>query len=481
MKIRTRLITVFVAFTFAAVLGIVYLIAEEIRPSYLEAQEEALVDFSEMFAAVVSENAITTSKNGSVSIDAQLLERAFEALPKRNLQAQIYDLEKTQVDTRVYVTDNVGTVLFDSDNGRDVGKDYSRWRDVSRTLRGEYGARTSWADPIYPEGDTMYIARPVLYNGDIIGVLSVGKPTRNADTSIANLRDKLWITGVAIALIITLVGFMINLWITHPLDELQRYALSVSRGERTPLPKIGKNEVGDVGKALESMRTALDGKTYIEEYVQTLTHELKAPVAGIRGAAELLSEPLPDEKRDKFLSNIVGQTERIQALIERLLDLAELENAQELQESKPVRLDEVAQSAATTLAEYAATRGISLDVRPSTHTVTGDPFLIEQAISNLIKNAIEHADKGSTVIVDTSEDEYGITTSVTNQGQPIPDYALPRLFDRFYSLPNSKGDKGTGVGLSFVKEIMNLHNGVVEIHNTGSRGVAARLQFSNRR
>ena len=64
MKIRTRLITVFVAFTFAAVLGIVYLIAEEIRPSYLEAQEEALVDFSEMFAAVVSENAITTSKSG---------------------------------------------------------------------------------------------------------------------------------------------------------------------------------------------------------------------------------------------------------------------------------------------------------------------------------------------------------------------------------------------------------------------------------
>jgi two-component system sensor histidine kinase CreC len=463
MKIRTRLITVFVAITFAAVLGIVYLIAEEIRPSYLEAQEEALVDFSEMFAAVVSENAIITSKNGAVSINARLLERAFEALPKRNLLAKIYDLEKTQVDTRVYVTDNVGKVLFDSDNGRDVGKDYSRWRDVSRTLKGEYGARTSWSDPIYPEGDTMYIARPVLYNGDIIGVLSVGKPTRNADTSIANLTDKLWITGIAIALIITLVGFMINLWITRPLDELQSYALSVSRGERTPLPKIGKNEVGDVGRALESMRTALDGKTYIEEYVQTLTHELKAPVAGIRGAAELLSEPLPGDKRDKFLSNIVGQTERIQSLIERLLDLAELENAQELRESKPVKLDEVTHNAAATLAEYATARRISLDVRPSAYTVTGDAFLIEQAVSNLIKNAIEHANPRSTVIIESATDEDGITLTVTNQGQPIPDYALHQLFDRFYSLPNSEGKKGTGVGLSFVKEIMNLHNGSVSI------------------
>lgn len=270
---------------------------------------------------------------------------------------------------------------------------------------------------------------------------------------------------------------MINLWITRPLDELQRYALSVSRGERTPLPRIGKNEVGDVGKALESMRTALDGKTYIEEYVQTLTHELKAPVTGIRGAAELLSEPLLDDKRDKFLSNIVGQTERIQALIEHLLDLAELENVQELQESKPVRLDEAAQSAAATLAEYATARGISLDVRSSAHTVTGDAFLIEQAISNLIKNAIEHSDKGSTVVVDTSDDEGGGSLTVTNRGEPIPDYALPRLFERFYSLPNSEGAKGTGIGLSFVREIMSRHNGIVQIFSLPDGTTAARLVF----
>jgi len=461
MKIRTRLLAVFVAFTFAAVFGVVYLIAEEIRPSYLEAQEEALVDFSEMLAAIVSESAVTRSNDGDISINSGLLEHAFTALPKRNLQAQIYDLEKTQVDTRVYVTDQLGNVIFDSDNGRDVGENYSLWRDVALTLRGDYGARTSWADPIYPEGDTMYIARPVLANGDIIGVLAVGKPTRNADTFIANLTDKLWITGIAIAILIALLGFIINLWITRPLDKLQQYALKVSRGERTPLPDVGRSEVGDVGKALESMRSALDGKTYIEEYVQTLTHEIKAPVAGIRGAAELLSEPLPDDKRDKFLGNIVGQTERIQGLIERLLELAELENAQELKESKPVQLNEAINNAASTLAEYATAKEVHLDLRLTNARVVGDAFLIEQAISNLIKNAIEHADKCSVVLVKTEEQNNSVDMSITNQGEPIPDYALPKIFDRFYSLTNKDGAKGTGIGLSLVKEVAELHQATV--------------------
>lgn len=89
-------------------------------------------------------------------------------------------------------------------------------------------------------------------------------------------------------------------------------------------------------------------------------------------------------------------------------------------------------------------------------------------------------DKGSTVVVDTSDDKVGTSLSVSNQGQPIPAYALPRLFDRFYSLPNSAGAKGTGVGLSFIREIMNLHKGAVEIQNTSSNGVAANLHFSNR-
>jgi two-component system sensor histidine kinase CreC len=465
MKIRTRLLAVFVAFIFTALLGFLYLIEGEIRPRYLEATEEALVDFSEMFAAVISESAIKTDTNGNIKIDTQMIQRAFDALPNRKLDALIYDLRKTQIDTRVYVTDQQGVVIFDSDNGRDVGEDYSQWRDVNRTLKGEYGARATGKDPIYPEGETLFIARPIFSKGDIIGVISIGKPTRNVDKFINNLSKNLWFTGIALAILLAYVGFTLNLWITKPLDQIQQYALAISRGKKASPPETGNNEVGDVAKSLESMKAALDGKTYIEEYVQTLTHELKAPVAGIRGASELLKEELPQEQRDRFLDNIVSQTERIQGLIERLLDLAELENANSLKIVETINLNELFAEVKDSFANLSISQNSTITSIANDLTIDGDAFLLEQALSNLVKNAIEHSDNGSEITITATQQSSEITIAVSNTGQEIPEYALQKIFDRFYSLPNKDGRKGTGIGLSFVQEIAQLHNGSVEVES----------------
>ena len=89
----------------------------------------------------------------------------------------------------------------------------------------------------------------------------------------------------------------------------------------------------------------------------------------------------------------------------------------------------------------------------------GDPFLISQALTNLVKNAIEHASKGSEVTIKAEKIEKRIKISVTNQGESIPDYAIDKLFDCFYSLPKANGSKRTGIGLSFVKEIAILYGG----------------------
>ena len=464
MKIRTRLLAVFALFILSVVIGFMYLIAEEIRPNFLKAQEETLVDFSETLAGLVSQNAVSLDKQGKPFIDTKLLKTTFQALPHRELSAQIYELDKSQVDTRIYIVNDKGIVIFDSDNERDVGKDYSKWRDVRMTFNGEYGARTSWADPIYPEGDTMYIARPINWGERIVGVLSVGKPTKNADTFMDNLSLKLWVSGIAFGIFATLVGIMINLWITRPLDRLQRYATDISKGERSVLPDPGNNEVGDVSRALESMRKALDGKSYIEEYVHSLTHEIKAPLAGIRGAAELLNEPLPTEQRARFLSNVVTQTERIQHIVERLLDLSELENAERLKTKEKVALESVFNQVYESQRDYAQSFNLTLKCLSNNLTLKGDAFLIEQAVTNLVKNAIEHAVRESKITIVAERNNSGrVTISVTNEGQDIPEYALPNLFDRFYSLPNREGNKGSGIGLSFVKEIAQLHGGDVKV------------------
>ena len=130
----------FVAFLLVAGVGFYQLvdwIREDLRPRYLETMEESMVDTATLLASLISEK---SQRDGIHTDDLRL---AFDHAQKRRFAAQIFEVTKTQVNMRVYVTDRNGIVLFDSNHGNDEGKDYSRWNDVYRTLRGEYGARAT--------------------------------------------------------------------------------------------------------------------------------------------------------------------------------------------------------------------------------------------------------------------------------------------------------------------------------------------------
>ncbi len=479
MKIRTRLNLTIVALIGTAMLAFLYIAADEISPRYREAQEEIMVDFAETLAALVTRTSVEVDDKGVVNISTNKLAAAYRELSRRKLDAQIYALRKTQVDTRIYVTDKKGIVIFDSDNDRDEGENYNKWRDVRLTLQGKYGARTSTMEAIYLEGSTMYVARPITYAGEIVGVLAVGKPTKNLDTFIANLSGNLWVTGGIVAAIFALIGFLTYRSFTQPLAKIQQYATDISKGVKTSKPNVGNNEIGAVEEALEDMRRSLDGKQYMEGYVQSLTHELKAPLAGIQGAAELLREELPPEKRSLFLNNIHDQTARLHDLIERLLVLTKLENADGLTNIEVVNVNTLLTEVALTYQDYATSNcvGMQVTIPAETLTVQGDRFLLHQAVSNLVKNAIEHAHPNTEITVGVLSDDQSVRITVNNIGEAIPDYAIDKLFDRFYSLPNRKGKKGSGIGLSFVREVAKLHEGTVNIENIQNGGVCAILRI----
>jgi two-component system sensor histidine kinase CreC len=264
------------------------------------------------------------------------------------------------------------------------------------------------------------------------------------------------------------------------LARIQQYATDISQGVKTTKPNIGKNEIGDVEEALEEMRRSLDGKQYIEGYIQSLTHELKAPLAGIQGAAELLREDLPPEKRVLFLNNIHDQTARLHDLVERLLVLAKLENAETLTSVETVDINALLNDVTRAYQDYAATNAVSIkvDLPAQTLTMKGDRFLLHQAVGNLVKNAIEHAHAQTEITVSACAEDKSIQITVSNTGELIPDYAIDKLFDRFYSLPNRKGQKGSGIGLSFVREVAKLHSGSASIGNEQPAIVSASVTLS---
>jgi two-component system sensor histidine kinase CreC len=478
MKLRTRIFLVFMVVIALGIFSLVSWIQDEMKPRYMEAQEDTLVDLSQLLAAEISSHGIRRDPQG-VEIDTAALEQSFLALQSRSISAQIYQLHKERVDIRLYVTNRSGSVVYDSDHGRDLGADYSQWRDVYRTLRGQYGARSSENDPLYPQGSIMYIAAPILYQGDVVGVLSVGKPTRNAERFMSNAVADLSRAGLLVALTAILIAFVLHIWLSRPLEQLQTYAKAVSQGKRVTLPALGKNELGLVGREMERMRQTLDGKNYISNYVQALTHELKTPIASIRGAKEILDEDPPAEVRKRFLGNIGGATQRMQTLIERLLDLAAIENRPGIEQPQRIPLRRLLEELLDSMHPIARRHGVELTLQMAADAwVLGDAFLLEKAVSNLIKNAIEFSPSGGLVSILVRELEETTEIVVRDQGIGIPEFARSRVFERFYALAKPDGQKGSGLGLSFVWEIADLLHGSVVISSRQGGGTTAVLTLS---
>lgn len=467
--------------TFIALAGwfVARRVLEEVKPAVRQSTEETLVDTANLVAELAADD-LRAGRLGQSDLPS-LLARYGQRRPRAN----IWGIEKTRIEGRIYIVDRHGTVLVDS-AGRDVGQDYSRWNDVYLTLRGHYGARSTLDIPGDPTSSVMYVAAPIQDGPAIIGAVTIAKPNRTVQPVIERAERRLALLGAGLIASGLVLGGLLSWWLSGAIRRLRGFALAVSEGKRASIPQLPGVELRQLAEALESMRTQLEGKAYVERYVQTLTHELKSPLAAIAGAAELLRGDLQPAHRERFLRNIETETTRLESLSERLLHLAHVEQRRGLEERVPIALRAlVDQLLDAQLPRLQARRLQAENQVPSAATVMGERFLVRQALANLIDNAVDFTRESGALRIDTAAPADGtegseLVVRVFNEGEPIPDYALARVGERFYSLPRpATGRKSTGLGLSFVREAAHLHDGSFELRNVEG-GVEARLALPAR-
>lgn len=478
MSLSLRIFIIYMLFIALCSYFVLRTVMEEIRPGVRQSTEETLVDTANLLAEFLREPMLNNKINNEFYADI------FRAYGQRTPNASIWGVNKFAVNHRIYVTDKNGIVLLDSKNIA-VGQDYSQWNDVYLTLQGKYGARSSHEIEGDESSSIMYVAAPIKEGDEIIGVVSVAKPNRSVQPFIDRTQRRLGILGGGLILLGLLSGAIFSWWLSRELRKLREYAVNVSQGERAIIPesKIASGELRQLAHALESMRSELDGKAYIERYVQTLAHELKSPLAGIRAATELLQSPLlqsPEsyKQRQRFINNIDGESLRLLQLIERLLNLALVEQQQTLHDPKPIDLnlllDELLDNQMARITQQQIQ--IKKDYIPDA-IVNGELFLLRQAVNNLLDNALDFTPSSGIIFLRTVKENDRLIISITNQGDPIPDFAFARLTERFFSLSRpATGKKSTGLGLNFVQEVVVLHNGGLELRNT-TDGVVATLHF----
>ncbi|MEJ8857146.1 two-component system sensor histidine kinase CreC [Variovorax robiniae] len=472
MTQRTR---IFIGILLIYTIGIAFLlyrVMADIDPRYRESAEESLVETSQLMASLVEQDVIAGALNTAK------LEPLFRSVYARQFSAQIYNLHKTRVELRVYVTDRTGRVVFDS-TGRAMGHDYSRWPDVARSLAGEYGARTSRDVASDPRSSVMYVGAPIRWGEEIVGVVSVGKPVQSFGQFVEDARARtLWV-GVGSAFALLVLAIIMSVWLVRPFGLISDYWKWVRSQPRLSVSRMVRRAVDVLRGGIGEMRDALTGRNYVADYVQNFTHEVKSPLSAIRGAAELLQEPsMPQDQREHFLVNITRETQRIQEIVDRMMELTALEARRSLDRVEPIVLAGFLQDVAGSAHTAASARDVSVRVAIDSPfaTVEGDPFLLRRAVSNLLDNAIDFSPPGREVVITLQATSRLARITVRDRGPGIPDYAEDKVFEKFYSLarPHSH-KKSTGLGLAFVKEIAALHRGHVELVNGPGGGALATL------
>ena len=470
MKIAWRFLLGYALIVALAAVFVHNVFLGEVKPGVRQAMEATLADTAHVLARLAApELQAGTLGHGSFA-------RALHDLDRQPLDARIWGVPKSHSDYRVYVADRAGRVVFDS-TGKDVGKDYSRWNDVYLTLRGQYGVRSTRTDPADENSSVMHVAAPVRAGGTLLGVLTVAKANRTMEPFIERGRGKivraaLWLLALSLG-----IGIAFSLWITGSLRRLVGYAERVGRGEKAEPPALGASELAKLSRALATMRERLEGKQYVERYVHALTHEMKSPLTTIQASAELLGEEMPLDQRQRFAGHVRDQAERLRHLVERMLGLASVESRQRLDTVVPVELAGLIEEQVAVRRAALAARGLTLDTGSLRRcTVPGDRFLLGQALGNLVDNAIAFSPDGGRIEVGVAKDAEQATLTVTDQGSGVPDYAVARVFERFYSLPRPGTDvKSTGLGLPFVREVAGLHRGTATLANRPDGGAIATL------
>jgi two-component system phosphate regulon sensor histidine kinase PhoR len=222
-------------------------------------------------------------------------------------------------------------------------------------------------------------------------------------------------------------------------------------------------------------------ETVRRDFVANVSHELKTPLTAIRGFAETLSNELSsDEQHSRFAETIRTNAERMQRLIDDLLDLSRIESGGWMPTPVTVDVTVAATEAIAAYREEAKRRGVSiqLDVDRGM-TLRADPVAVRQVLANLVENAVRYTPSGGSVTVFARPENGGVSLGVRDTGSGIPPDHLPRIFERFYRVDpaRSRAAGGTGLGLAIVKHLVEAHGGGVHAESKPGQGTTVAAFF----
>lgn len=346
-------------------------------------------------------------------------------------------------------------------------------KNVIKALSGKYGAR--WERDA-DRNVLLFSSVPIYIRGEVAGAITVIKSTKDAKRSILKTLATLAIPALLAFAIAAGASYLLSNYLTRLIEGLAARANRIAAGEQNVrLETWTKSELGDLARALEMMRRRLEGKAYVEEMASTLSHELKTPLASMRGATEIAETTDSPEVRQKFLGNIRAEIDRLTDIVNNLLALARIET-QPAGAEATCRMDEVARECAAVFHARAEALGLHFHARIA-ESETQLPIAEDQlrrVLETLLDNACNFTPAGKNIHFETTSH----SAIVRDEGVGLEADLQGRVFERFFTTVNPlTGRRGTGLGLAIAHSVVTRAQGTISLQSTPGQGTTVTVRF----
>lgn len=330
-------------------------------------------------------------------------------------------------------------------------------------------------------------------NGKVLFAVSSLQPINNAASIIRDF--SFYVFGAALVFVLVL-AFLYAGIVTKPLRSLNLSARKLAKLDFSGRSNLDrKDEIGELGRtfdflagnlqrtlaelheANDKLREDIEREKQLErsrrDFIAGVSHELKTPLSLIGGYAEGLKDNIGSgAKRESYAEIILEETKHMSAIVADMLDLSYLESGQYVLKWEVFDISSLLRESAERAESMGEDKGIRVQIRlPDGHEeelpVHGDRMRIGQVLTNLLSNAVRHSTPGGSVKLGVSLVDDGVEISVYNEGEPIPEQELTRIWRQFYRTDKSRSREsgGTGIGLAIVRQILQLHGGRCVVRN----------------
>ena len=424
--------------------------------------------------------------------DLEAVRKTVEALAY-SLDAKIRVLNYNRLNVLTVDPERANSIGAESDEG--VGLEE---REIEHVFDGNMLTKKVYG----PVMQRVLVAAPIIQEEDsgsglsdnngevaVLGAVTLSVPLRGIEETLAQISRLMLYSGIIGVFIAAIFAFSLSKTFARPLQKINRAALDMAEGNfHCKINEESDDEIGSLIKtfnySVEQVEKNLEEQKRLESLrrnlVANVSHELKAPLASVRGFSELMLDGLIDEKeKDRYLRIILDNSVHLGKLVDDLLTLSHLESGQVYLEYEELNIDDMARWSFDSIVPRGNQKGVKLfyNIESELPLIRGDRHRLHEVLVNLLENALVYTPPGGKVSLKIYQGKEMVVFEVQDTGCGIPDQELPHIFERFYKVDKSRrrNTEGSGLGLAISKQLVELHGGTIEAESETGKGSIFRV------